>query len=32
MHIIAVKVVDNDGLESIEVIELKMNGTVERTV
>jgi DNA modification methylase len=29
-HIIAVKVVDNDGLESIEVINLKVNGTVER--
>jgi hypothetical protein len=30
LHIIAVKVVDNDGLESIEVIKLKVNGTVER--
>ncbi|MCL2561773.1 MAG: hypothetical protein FWE10_05570 [Rikenellaceae bacterium] len=29
-HNIAVKVVDNDGLESIEVIKLKVNGTVER--
>ena len=28
---IAVKVVDNDGLESIEVIKLKVNGKVERT-
>jgi DNA modification methylase len=27
---IAVKAVDNDGLESIEVIKLKVNGTVER--
>jgi DNA modification methylase len=32
LHIIAVKVVDNDGLESIEVIKLKVNGTVERTI
>ncbi|MDR0348620.1 MAG: site-specific DNA-methyltransferase [Tannerella sp.] len=31
LHNIAVKVVDNDGLESIEVIKLKVNGTVERT-
>jgi len=30
-HDIAVKVVDNDGLESIEVIKLKVNGTTERT-
>lgn len=30
-HNIAVKVVDNDGLESIEVIKLKVNGTIERT-
>jgi DNA modification methylase len=30
LHIIAVKVVDNDGLESIEVIQLKVNGKVER--
>jgi hypothetical protein len=29
-HAVAVKVVDNDGLESIEVIRLKVNGTVER--
>jgi hypothetical protein len=28
---VAVKVVDNDGLESIEVIKLKVNGSVERT-
>ncbi|MDR2126487.1 MAG: site-specific DNA-methyltransferase [Prevotellaceae bacterium] len=32
LHVIAVKVVDNDGLESIEVIKLKVNGTVERTM
>jgi DNA modification methylase len=31
VHHIAVKVVDNNGLESIEVIKLKVNGTVERT-
>jgi len=30
LHNIAVKVVDNDGLESIEVLKLKVNGTVER--
>ena len=30
LHIIAVKVVDNDGLENIEVIRLKVNGVVER--
>jgi hypothetical protein len=30
-HEIAVKVVDNDGLESIEVVKLKVNGTTERT-
>ena len=29
-HAVAVKVVDNDGLENIEVIRLKVNGTVER--
>jgi hypothetical protein len=29
-YIIAVKVVDNDGLESIEVVKLKVNGTVTR--
>jgi DNA modification methylase len=28
-HCIAVKVVDNDGLESIEVLKLKVNGVVE---
>ena len=31
LHHIAVKVVDNDGLESIEVIKLKVNGVIERT-
>ena len=31
MHHIAVKVVDNDGLDNIEVVKLKVNGTVERT-
>jgi DNA modification methylase len=30
IHAIAVKVVDNDGLESIEAIKLKVNGQVER--
>ncbi|MDR2140102.1 MAG: hypothetical protein LBP50_11230 [Tannerella sp.] len=30
LHVIAVKVVDNDGLESMEVIHLKVNGRVER--
>ena len=30
-HNIAVKVVDNDGLESVEVIKLKVNGIIERT-
>ncbi|MDR1810951.1 MAG: hypothetical protein LBR34_11240 [Prevotella sp.] len=29
-HSVAVKVVDNDGLENIEAIRLKVNGTVER--
>jgi len=29
-HSIAVKVVDNDGLENIEVVRLKINGAVER--
>jgi DNA modification methylase len=29
LHTVAVKVVDNDGLENIEVIRLKVNGTVE---
>jgi hypothetical protein len=28
-HKIAVKVVDNDGLENVEVIKLKVNGKVE---
>ncbi|MDR1023704.1 MAG: site-specific DNA-methyltransferase [Prevotellaceae bacterium] len=31
LHNIAVKVVDNDGLESIEAVKLKVNGTVKRT-
>ncbi|MDR1023554.1 MAG: hypothetical protein LBL94_09845 [Prevotellaceae bacterium] len=30
VHHIAVKAVDNDGLENIETIKLKVNGTVER--
>jgi hypothetical protein len=30
VHNIAVKVVDNDGLENIEVIKLKVNGKIER--
>ena len=30
-HNIAVKVVDNDGLDNIEIIKLKVNGTIERT-
>jgi hypothetical protein len=30
IHTIAVKVVDNDGLENIEVIKLKINGVVEQ--
>jgi len=30
LHHVAVKVVDNDGLESVEVIKLKVNGAVER--
>ncbi len=29
-HCIAVKVVDNDGLESLEVIKLKVNGNIEK--
>jgi uncharacterized membrane protein len=28
-HCIAVKVIDNDGLENVENIKLKVNGTVE---
>jgi DNA modification methylase len=31
LHHIAVKVVDNDGRENIEIIRVKVNGTVERT-
>lgn len=30
IHNIAVKVVDNEGLDSIEIVKLKVNGTVER--
>ncbi|MDR2497859.1 MAG: hypothetical protein LBD28_00270 [Tannerellaceae bacterium] len=30
LHYIAVKVVDNDGLESFEILKLKVNGTIER--
>jgi len=30
LHNIAVKVVDNDGLEGVEVVKLKVNGVVER--
>ena len=30
LHNIAVKVVDNDGLESLEVVKLKVNGMIER--
>jgi hypothetical protein len=29
-HVIAVKVVDNDGLENTEIVQLKINGAVER--
>jgi hypothetical protein len=29
-HNIAVKVVDNDGLENMEIIKLKINGVVEQ--
>jgi len=29
-HNIAVKVVDNDGLENIEVVKLKINGEMKR--
>jgi hypothetical protein len=31
MHNVAVKTVDSEGLESIEIIKLKINGTIERT-
>lgn len=31
VHNIAVKVVDNEGLDNIEVVKLKVNGTIERT-
>lgn len=30
LHTIAVKVVDNDGLENIEILKLKINGVVEQ--
>lgn len=30
-HNVAVKVVDNDGLDNIEIIKLKVNGKIERT-
>ena len=30
MHCVAVKVVDNDGLENMDVIRLKVNGIVEQ--
>jgi len=30
MHAIAVKVVDNDGLENTEIIQLKINGLLEK--
>ncbi|MDR1073387.1 MAG: hypothetical protein LBL45_06895, partial [Treponema sp.] len=30
IHTIAVKVVDNDGLENMEVVKLKINGVVEQ--
>ena len=30
LHHIAVKVVDNDGLEGVEIMKLKVNGTIER--
>jgi len=29
-HTIAVKVVDNEGLESVEIIKLKVNGVVKK--
>jgi hypothetical protein len=32
MHIIAVKVVDNDGLENMEPVQLKINGVVEKII
>jgi hypothetical protein len=31
-HSIAVKVVDNDGLENTEVVKLKVNGVVEKII
>ena len=32
LYNVAVKVVDNDGLEAVEVVKLKVNGKIERTV
>ena len=29
-HTVAVKVVDNEGIESIEILQLKVNGTVRK--
>lgn len=29
-HTVVVKVVDNDGLENVEMVKLKVNGVVER--
>ena len=30
MHTIAVKAVDNEGLESLETVQLKVNGVIEK--
>jgi hypothetical protein len=30
LHHVAVKIVDNDGLDNVEIIKLKVNGTIER--
>ena len=30
VHTIAVKVVDNEGLESLEIVKLKVNGVVKK--
>jgi hypothetical protein len=30
LHVIAVKVIDNDGLENMEIIKLNINGVVEQ--
>ncbi|MDR1198238.1 MAG: site-specific DNA-methyltransferase [Prevotellaceae bacterium] len=32
LHTVAAKVIDNDGLESVETVKLKVNGIVERAV